>query len=762
MQLFMQLAILKKLLHAAPLVKTAMIGFSYVAYCKYNFGRIITFWRRKKIHINVVKSTVINVIIYNMNQRNPPVQSKNKLRKNFSILSLDRNYKSGISCVSDATKRDAASFNTASSEEEDSKSVIDYCKSSIRTKTASNASLSTRKLWNNASRTLRNSVPKNDVIEEESELIDTITKQLHLAESQLRTMQGVLSKAEESLRTKDTEIGRLKRKVKEWENKYKSQELLRKKELRTQATNSDYFYQRCLTLERKIIEMERFLTDYGLIWVGDVKNPTTTTTTTTTTMTTTANDIDGSNDYINAYYDQLVANIDQLNIAAGKGEVHIHHNEKGRATFKVTHFTTHLYTLLHLIQQNAKYFEVNHEIAYVFIINNCRKISLCFQMKTPSCMSLKFYKNGMTVKGGPLRSYDDPTVNSFIRDILDGYFPSELQREYPEGVPFMIEDHRTEVYAGNFGSFPGHGYRLGKQSPDNLLSTNSRWSNISQKSGSFSHLSRDSACNSENIPLLSLPTSRLLKSKASETSSLDLFSLRSQILASHNNACSHSHLQSHINAELVRSSREKKKEVATKNIEYMLTRESLKCRDTTRSLNRPASSNRMRYHCSSDRSSSQATENNHRLRSRSASLSGRRLDFNLQSKSSEINNTGQLKLTNIVGHSTTKYPRGSKSATCARKSTPPLLHQINEATGKPDELRLKIRSLTGTIVYLVHISADESVTKLYELLNKMQTPGQKEYKVVLSGYSPKKLARSNISLRESGISRDCVLHLVND
>lgn len=65
---------------------------------------------------------------------------------------------------------------------------------------------------------------------------------------------------------------------------------------------------------------------------------------------------------------------------------------------------------------------------------------------------------------------------------------------------------------------------------------------------------------------------------------------------------------------------------------------------------------------------------------------------------------------------------------------PPLLHQINEATGKPGELRLKIRSLTGTIVYLVHVSADESVTRLYELLNKtMQTPGQRECKVVLSG-----------------------------
>jgi len=55
-------------------------------------------------------------------------------------------------------------------------------------------------------------------------------------------------------------------------------------------------------------------------------------------------------------------------------------------------------------------------------------------------MALKFYKNGMTVKGGALRSYNDPTTSSFIRDILDGYFPSELQKEYPDGVPFMVNE----------------------------------------------------------------------------------------------------------------------------------------------------------------------------------------------------------------------------------------------------------------------------------------------------------------------------------
>lgn len=40
--------------------------------------------------------------------------------------------------------------------------------------------------------------------------------------------------------------------------------------------------------------------------------------------------------YIETCYKQIIANIDQLNLAAGKGEVHVQHNEKGNgATFKV-------------------------------------------------------------------------------------------------------------------------------------------------------------------------------------------------------------------------------------------------------------------------------------------------------------------------------------------------------------------------------------------------------------------------------------------
>ncbi|XP_014475324.1 PREDICTED: uncharacterized protein LOC106744800 [Dinoponera quadriceps] len=126
--------------------------------------------------------------------------------------------------------------------------------------------------------------------------------------------------------------------VKDWENKYKNQEHLRKKEQRTHSNNSEYFYQRCLMLEHKIIEIERFLADYGLVWVGDTKN------------STGADNI--NNNYIDTSYSQLVANIDQLNLTAGKGEVHVHHNEKGGgATFKVT--LCSLPTLASVFQRRA-------------------------------------------------------------------------------------------------------------------------------------------------------------------------------------------------------------------------------------------------------------------------------------------------------------------------------------------------------------------------------------------------------------------------
>ena len=69
-----------------------------------------------------------------------------------------------------------------------------------------------------------------------------------------------------------------------------------------------------------------------------------------------------------------------------------------------------------------------------------------------------------------------------------------------------MEDRRTELYIDDSASFPGQGYRLGKQSPmDNLLSTNLRRSNsIYQRYARANPSPKDNT--SENIPFLSLPS----------------------------------------------------------------------------------------------------------------------------------------------------------------------------------------------------------------------------------------------------------------
>lgn len=53
----------------------------------------------------------------------------------------------------------------------------------------------------------------------------------------------------------------------------------------------------------------------------------------------------------------------------------------------------------------------------------------------------------MIVQDGPLRSYEDPATTSFLKDILDGYFPSELQEAYPEGVPFKVRRFSRQFFS---------------------------------------------------------------------------------------------------------------------------------------------------------------------------------------------------------------------------------------------------------------------------------------------------------------------------
>uniref|UniRef100_A0A8C0HWD8 UBX domain-containing protein 11 n=1 Tax=Balaenoptera musculus TaxID=9771 RepID=A0A8C0HWD8_BALMU len=88
--------------------------------------------------------------------------------------------------------------------------------------------------------------------------------------------------------------------------------------------------------------------------------------------------------------------------------------------------------------------------------------------RVPHCVlepiPLKLYRNGIVMFDGPFRPFHDPSTQRCLRDVLDGFFPSELQRLYPDGVPFKVSDLRNQVYPENgLDAFPGEGRVVGWQ-----------------------------------------------------------------------------------------------------------------------------------------------------------------------------------------------------------------------------------------------------------------------------------------------------------
>ncbi|KAL4232808.1 UBX domain-containing protein 11 [Mactra antiquata] len=165
----------------------------------------------------------------------------------------------------------------------------------------------------------------------------------------------------------------------------------------------------CYILQKQIHEMETFLADYGMVWVGDKSDDN--------------SDMDSDDDGDTLWrpgssvsqqpkfrvdYNKLFENIKDLNTLAGEGVASVKHTKDGA------------------------------------------------RLKMPDAIQLTVYANGILMFNGPFRPFTDPTTQTCVQDILDGYFPSELQVRYPDGVPFNVtdkrevyyEERRTEVFTG--------------------------------------------------------------------------------------------------------------------------------------------------------------------------------------------------------------------------------------------------------------------------------------------------------------------------
>lgn len=69
------------------------------------------------------------------------------------------------------------------------------------------------------------------------------------------------------------------------------------------------------------------------------------------------------------------------------------------------------------------------------------------QLRVQDPLRFTVYSDGIFVLNGPFRRFsEDPTAKTFVKDLADGFFPSEIQARFPEGVPLELEDRSTEAF----------------------------------------------------------------------------------------------------------------------------------------------------------------------------------------------------------------------------------------------------------------------------------------------------------------------------
>ncbi|XP_053560739.1 UBX domain-containing protein 11 isoform X2 [Bombina bombina] len=247
-----------------------------------------------------------------------------------------------------------------------------------------------------------------------------------------KIVQGTGPSDFDLLSTTMRRIGELERKVQlqEREIQHKDQEIAvltekikKLQKHKTEPSNlgnqTKDLEKKCEELQQRVKEMERFLGDYGLIWVGEnnvSKAP---------ELDHRIHDPDfTSSASFKPDFDVILENLRDLNVLGGEGESQIVYRDGGA------------------------------------------------RLKNPEAIPLTLYRNGIIMFRGPFRSYHDPSTQQCLKDIMDGFFPSELQSHFPDGVTFQVTDKRDMVFRERqpWNEFPGHGQTVGS-SEEKLLET---------------------------------------------------------------------------------------------------------------------------------------------------------------------------------------------------------------------------------------------------------------------------------------------------
>ncbi|XP_061171164.1 UBX domain-containing protein 11-like isoform X2 [Saccostrea echinata] len=234
----------------------------------------------------------------------------------------------------------------------------------------------------------------------------------------MSSMMARISILEQKVQTQTKELTEKDKKIKILEDKVN---IMKKAQGDMSPRESRELEKKCLLLQQQVHEMEAFLADYGMVWVGEridtssayyndkssadsdseseeeLWRPETSLSHNVPAPVTTTTRSDTVQSEFKVDYDKIIENIKDLNVLAGEGVSKIQHTSDGA------------------------------------------------RLRLPEPVPLVLYANGIMLFSGPFRPFTDPVTQQCVQDIHDGYFPSELQNKFPDGVPFVVTDYR-EVY----------------------------------------------------------------------------------------------------------------------------------------------------------------------------------------------------------------------------------------------------------------------------------------------------------------------------
>jgi hypothetical protein len=143
-------------------------------------------------------------------------------------------------------------------------------------------------------------------------------------------------------------------------------------------------------LQHQILEMEQFLADYGLVWVGHKADQ----------------GAQAEEPALELDYDLFVKKVAGLNsIVLSEPAQVVTSTDGNRVRARLAHADQRL----------------EH-------------------------IPITLYRNGIMIKRGPFREAGSDSFNTFVADVLDGYFPSEFRGDNPDGVILKLFDRRGEIF----------------------------------------------------------------------------------------------------------------------------------------------------------------------------------------------------------------------------------------------------------------------------------------------------------------------------